>query len=331
VILAGDVGGTKCNLALFERQGARLEPVVVRRYPSLGSPDFSHIVAKFLEDARSALGHEVGPIDSAGFGVAGPVVGHRVQATNLPWGVDGDALERQLGTDKVVLLNDLEATGYSLAHLRPEELETLNAGTPAVGAAQALIAAGTGLGEAILYWDGDRYFVAGSEGGHTDFAPRTDQEIELLRFLKKSNANVSNELIISGRGFRSLHQFLDPSVKHPGLDDPAFDPAPLITQQALAGTCAVCVQAVHLWTAIYGSEAGNLALKALARNAVYVAGGIAVKVLPMLKDGTFVRAFCSKSKPLLQNLLSQIPIHVVLNEQAPLLGVAVQAEAATSG
>ncbi|MGO9643081.1 MAG: glucokinase [Candidatus Acidiferrales bacterium] len=326
MILAGDVGGTKCNLALFEWRGGRLEPAVVRRYPSHDFEQFGQIVGKFLEDARAALGHDAGTLEAAGFGVAGPVVGQRVLATNLPWIVDGSALEQQLGTKKIVLLNDLEATGYSLAHLRPEELDTLNAGTPAPRAAQALIAAGTGLGEAILYWDGERYFVASSEGGHADFAPHTDQEIELLRCMKKSNSCVSNELILSGRGFRTVHQFLDPSVKHPGLDDPTVDSAPQITQRGLDGTCPVCVQTLHLWIAIYGSEAGNLALKALARNAVYVAGGIAVKILPKLKDGTFVRAFCDKSK--LQPLLSQIPIHVVLNEQAPLLGAASQAGAA---
>jgi len=326
VILAGDVGGTKCNLALFDRRDGRLEAAVVRRYPSRGFSQFAEIVGKFLGDARDALGRDVGTLEAAGFGVAGPVVGKQVKATNLPWVVDGEAIERQIGAKKIVLLNDLEATGYSLAHLRPDELDTLNAGTPAPHAAQALIAAGTGLGEAILYWDGGRYFVASSEGGHSDFAPRTDQEIALLQFMKKTNANVSNELILSGRGFRTLHEFLAPSVKHPGLDDPAVDPAPLITQQGLEGSCPVCVQTLQLWIGIYGSEAGNLALKALARNAVYVAGGIAVKILPKLKDGTFVQAFCQKSK--LQPLLSQIPIHVVLNEQAPLLGAATQAEAA---
>jgi glucokinase len=326
VILAGDVGGTKCNLALFERRAGRLEAAVVRRYPSRGFAQFGEIVGKFLEDARAALHRDPGRLEGAGFGVAGPIVGKRVQATNLPWIVDGEALEQQLGAKKIVLLNDLEATGYSLGQLRPDELETLNPGTPAPRAAQALIAAGTGLGEAILYWDGHRYFVASSEGGHADFAPRTDQEIELLRYMKRNNSNVSNELILSGRGFRTLHQFLDSSVKHPGLDDPAADPAPVITQHGLDGTCPVCVETLHLWISIYGSEAGNLALKALARNAVYVAGGIAVKVLPKLKDGTFVRSFCDKSK--LQTLLSQIPIHVVLNEQAPLLGAASQAGAA---
>jgi glucokinase len=326
VILAGDVGGTKCNMGLFERRGSRLEPVVVRRYPSRSFTQFGEIVGKFLLEAREALGRELGTFEAAGFGVAGPVVGKRVQATNLPWIVDGEAIEQQVDAKKFVLLNDLEAAGYSLAHLRPDELETLNPGKPAPHAAQALIAAGTGLGEAILYWDGNRYFVARSEGGHSDFAPHTDQEIELLRYLKRSNACVSNELILSGRGFRTLHEFLAPSVNHPWLDDPAVDPAPLITQQGLAGTCPACVQTLQLWIAIYGSEAGNLALKALARNAVYVGGGIAVKILPKLKDGTFVRAFCDKSK--LQNLLAQIPIHVVLNEQAPLLGAATQAEAA---
>ncbi|MGD0840296.1 MAG: glucokinase [Candidatus Acidiferrales bacterium] len=323
MILGGDVGGTKCNLALFEPRGDRLETVVVRRYPSNGFDKFEKIVAKFLEDARAELGHAPQKIEAAGFGVAGPVVAHRVKATNLPWVVDGAELAKQLGTRHIVLLNDLEACGYSIELLRPAELATLNAGQPAPRAAKVLIAAGTGLGEAILYWDGTRYFVASSEGGHADLAPRTEQEIELLRYLKKSEECVSWEMILSGRGFLTIHNFLDPSAKHPSFDQPGVDAAPEITEQGLAGTCAVCVRTLDLWTAMYGAEAGNMALRAIARNGVYIAGGIAVKILPKLKDGTFFRAFCHKAK--FGAMLAQIPVHVVLNEKAPLLGAATQA------
>jgi glucokinase len=323
MILGGDVGGTKCNLALFEPRGDRLETVVVRRYPSNGFDRFEKIVAKFLEDARAELGRAPQKIEAAGFGVAGPVVANRVKATNLPWVVDGAELAKQLGTRHIVLLNDLEACGYSIELLRPAELATLNAGQPAPRAAKVLIAAGTGLGEAILYWDGARYFVASSEGGHADLAPRTDQEIELLRYLKKSEECVSWEMILSGRGFLTIHNFLDPSAKHPSFDQPGVDAAPEITEQGLAGTCAVCVRTLDLWTAMYGAEAGNMALRAIARNGVYIAGGIAVKILPKLKDGTFFRAFCKKAK--FVDMLAQIPVHVVLNEKAPLLGAATQA------
>ena len=316
MILGCDVGGTKCNLAMFEPRGGRLEAAFTKRYPSNSADQFQKIVAQFLADARAALGNAPMKIEAAGLGVAGPVVDNRVKATNLPWIVDAAALSKQLGTPHIVLLNDLEACGYSIELLRPEELATLNVGEPAPRAAKILIAAGTGLGEAVLYWDGKRYVVASSEGGHADLAPRTEQEIELLRHLKKTQEFVGFEAILSGRGFLVIHNFLDPAAKHPSFDQPGVDPAPEITEQGLAGTCPVCVRTLDLWTALYGAEAGNLALKALARNGVYIAGGIAVKILPKLKDGTFFRAFCQKEK--LGEMLSRIPIHVVLNEKAAL-------------
>jgi glucokinase len=247
----------------------------------------------------------------------------RVKATNLPWIVDGEALKTQLSTKHVVLLNDLEATGYSLASLKPSEISTLNRGTPSPKSPQALIAAGTGLGEAILFWDGERYVVGSSEGGHADFAPRTEREIELLRYLKKRNEFVSEELILSGRGFRTIHEFLDPSVRHPSFDGPEADSAPEITRLGLAGKCPVCAQTLDLWVALYGAEAGNLALKVLARGGVWVAGGIAVKIRAKMEDGTFFRAFCEKEK--FAGLMAQIPIYMVLNEEAPLIGAMTQA------
>ena len=330
MILAGDVGGTKCNLALFEARLGVLRRVAQRRFQSNDYSHFEEIVSEFTRlVSGGGPGGERGKITAAGFGVAGPVIDHCVRATNLPWLVDGASLERILEIERVVLLNDLEATAHSLELLRPAEICALNEGTAAPQANKALIAAGTGLGEAILFWDGQRYVVAATEGGHADFAPRTDQEIELLRVLKKRHTHVSFELILSGRGFRSIHEFLDPAVRHASFDAPGADPAPEITQLALGGSCPVCMQTLDLWTAIYGAEAGNLALKSLARSGVYVAGGIAVKILPKLKDGAFVRAFCEKSK--FGILLGQIPISVVLNEEAPLLGAAAQAAALIGG
>ena len=257
-------------------------------------------------------------IEAAGFGVAGPVIDRRVKATNLPWTVDGSTLAKQLGTEHVVVLNDLEATAYSLALLAPSELSSLNRGAPSPRSTQALIAAGTGLGEAILFWDGTRYLVAGSEGGHADFAPRTEREIELLRYMKKREPFVSAELILSGRGFRTIHSFLDASVQHPSLQGPEADAAPEITRLALAGECPVCVETLDLWVALYGAEAGNLALKVLARGGVWVAGGIAVKIREKMEDGTFFRNFCEKEK--FAALMAQIPVQMVLNEEAPLIG-----------
>lgn len=324
MILAGDIGGTKCNLALYEIQGESHRKIATRRYESREFPAFDQIISRFLSDTRAETkGAGANAIEAAGFGVAGPVIDCRVKATNLPWTVDASSLSVQLGTRHVVLLNDLEATGYSLAHLGPSEISTLNRGTPSPQSTQALIAAGTGLGEAILFWDGSRYAVAGSEGGHADFAPRTEKEIELLRYMKKHNEFVSVELILSGRGFRTIHTFLDASVQHPSFDGPEADSAPEITRLALEGQCPVCVQTLDLWVSIYGAEAGNLALKALARGGLWIAGGIAVKLRKKMEDGAFFRAFCEKEK--FGALLAQIPIWMVLNEEAPLIGAMAQA------
>ena len=327
MILAGDIGGTKCNLALYDVHGDAPKKIAQRRYESREFPKFDEVVSNFLRDSNSnSTGGGAKEIEAAGFGVAGPVIGHTVRTTNLPWVVDGPALAEKLGTPHVVVLNDLEATGYSLPLLAPAEISTLNRGVPSPQATQALIAAGTGLGEAILFWDGDRHVVSGSEGGHTDFAPRTNREIELLQYMKKTHEFVSWELIVSGRGFRVIHSFLDPSVLHPSFAGSEADAAPEITRLALEGRCPVCVETLDLWVTLYGAEAGNLALKVLARGGAWVAGGIAVKIRKKMEDGTFFRAFCEKEQ--FAAMMAQIPVQMVLNEEAPLLGAmsrAVQA------
>ena len=340
MILAGDVGGTKCNIALVEAlPGSGGGPLSVgpgaardsafriaflRRYPSQNYAQFADVVAEFLRDARDVLeASAAAKVLAAGFGVAGPVIGRTVHVTNVHWSVDAAALERQLGTHHVVLLNDLEATGYSLAWLGAADLFLLNPGAPAPQAPQALIAAGTGLGESILHWDSHRYAVFPSEGGHTDFAPRTEQEIELLRYVKKTNKFVSWELVVSGRGFRVIHEFLNAGVRHASFAEPGADPAQEITRRGLDGSCEVCVRTLDLWTALYGAEAGNLALKALARGGVFVAGGIAPKILPKIKDGAFMRAFREKEK--FEEFLAGMRVQIVLNEDAPLLGAAAEA------
>jgi glucokinase len=324
MILAADVGGTKCNLALYRVGGQESKQIAKCRYESHNFSSFEGIIAQFLNEIRGGTS-EIGAekIEAAGIGVAGPVIDNRVKATNLPWVVDGAALAGQLATDHIVLLNDLEATGYSLALLGSSEIATLNRGVPSPKATQALLAAGTGLGEAVLFWNGEKYVVASSEGGHADFAPRNEREIELLRHMKKRHEFVSVELILSGRGFRTVHEFLDPSVRHPSFEGPNDDAAPEITRLGLAGQCPVCVQTLDLWTASYGAEAGNLALKVLARGGVWIAGGIAVKIRKKMEDGTFFKAFCEKEK--FGALLAQIPIQMVLNEEAPLLGAMSQA------
>jgi len=254
VILAGDIGGTKCNLALYEIHGKSHRKIIKQRYESREFPTFDEMISKFLFDTRAETkGAGANAIEAAGFGVAGPVIDQRVKATNLPWVVDASALSAQLGTRHVALLNDLEATAYSLAHMAPSEISILNQGVPSPQTTQALLAAGTGLGEATLFWDGKQHVVASSEGGHVDFAPRTEQEIELLRYMKKNNEFVSVELILSGRGFRTIHTFLNASVQHPSFEDPEADAAPEITQLALAGQCPVCVQTLDLWVSLYGA------------------------------------------------------------------------------
>ena len=321
MILAGDVGGTKCNLALFAEKNGKLEFVFRERFASKEFAQFDLIIREFSRRAAPHLGGD--RICAAGFGVAGPVINNRIHATNLPWIVDADRLAEEVGVKSVVLVNDLGATGHSLQHLPPEDFCVLNVGKPLAGASRALLAAGTGLGEGILFWDGNRYKVVPSEGGHSDFSPRTDQQIELLKFMRHRYPQVSWELILSGRGFRTLHEFIAPSVKHPIFEDPDADPAPFITKSGLDHSCPVCVETLDLWTNIYGAEAGNLALKVLALGGVYVAGGIAVKILPKMKDGTFFKAFQDKWH--FENMLLDVPVSIVLNESAPLIGAAYEA------
>jgi glucokinase len=240
--------------------------------------------------------------------------------------VDTENLVSELKVKKVVVLNDLGATGHSVEHLPPEDFCVLNPGKYEHGGTKALIAAGTGLGQSFLVWDGERYQVVPSEGGHSDFAPHNELQIELLRFMRRRYPQISWELILSGRGFRTLHEFLAPDVRHATFEDPDADPAPVITRQGLDKSCPVCVETLNLWAAIYGAEAGNLALKVLALGGVFVAGGIAVKILEKMKDGTFFQAFQDKWK--FETLMNNIPVSVILNESAPLIGAAYEALAA---
>lgn len=324
MILAGDIGGTKCNLALYEVGARSHRKIVEHRYASREFPTFDVLISRFLADCQAGTADAASStIQAAGFGVAGPIIDRRVKTTNLPWIIEASALSAQLATPHVVLLNDLEATAHSLSLLGPSEISTLNPGVASPHANQALLAAGTGLGESILFWDGARHVVSSTEGGHTDFAPRTEQEIELLRFMKKQHEFVSLELILSGRGFRTIHTFLDATLQHPSFADPGADAAPEITRLAQEGKCPVCVRTLNLWVSMYGSEAGNLALKTLARGGVWVAGGIAAKLRKKMEDGTFFQAFCTKE--MFGTMLAQIPVKLVLNEDAPLVGAMSQA------
>jgi glucokinase len=313
MILAGDLGGTKSNLGLFDVQTGHLTRAAHKRYASKDHAGLHEMTEDFLKQTG-------GKVTAASFGIAGPVVNNEVHATNLPWVVKGDEVARYLHLNRVRLLNDLEATAYGIEVLAPNEFETIYAGVPAPKANRVVIAAGTGLGEGILFWDGKQHVPMATESGHADFAPNTAQQADLWKFLRQWDEFVSSESILSGKGFPRVHEFLNPGVRHPSFDDGSVDPAPEITEKGLSGECPVCVATLDLWVEIYGSEAGNLALRAVARGGIYIAGGIAVKVLPKLRDGRFAAALKHKEK--LGNFLAQIPIHVILNEECPLLGAA---------
>jgi glucokinase len=330
LILGGDIGGTKCNLAIFqEKEGAILQPVFQRRYLTRDALTFEDLIEHFLRQATEQGAMIPGQrMSAAGFGVAGAVVEGRLHANNLPWTLSPSELARRLEVDleNIVLLNDVVATAWSLDQLPARDLAVVNQGVTQPDATRALMAVGTGLGEALLVWDGRQYRVFPSEGGLAGFAPRTDREVQLLAFLMKRQPRVCCEDILSGRGILSIHEFLDPNVRHPSFDEDGGDPAREISENACANSCRVCAETMDLWTEAYGSEAGNLALRAMAVGGIYVAGGIAPKILHKIQDGTFFRAFCDKT--LLSPVLARIPIYVVLNEDAPIWGAAHKALAA---
>lgn len=319
MILAGDVGGTKTALALFDMQGVNFTLVHEDRLPSRDFPTFEAAVAQFLS------GGPRGPIDAASFGIAGAVVEGRAAATNLPWKIDERALETAIPAKRVRLLNDLEATGHGLAALPPASLATLQAGKHRPGNI-ALIAAGTGLGEALLVWDGRGHQVVASEGGHTDFAPRTDEEIDLLKFLRKEFGRVSYERILSGPGFVNVYRFLRDTGRYP---EPAWlterlkgvrDPNEVLGPVAREGQDPLTMAALDLFTSIYGAETGNLALKVLAIGGVFIGGGIAPRFRAKIEDGAFMTAFRDKGR--FTPLLEAMPVHLVLEPRTALLGAA---------
>jgi len=324
MILAGDVGGTKCNLGLFLQEGLTLRSVFQRRLATRDYAGFEDLVEDFLKQTIAADADAKSPaIDAAGFGVAGVVAGGRHYSENLPWVVDVSALAHKLNLKNIRLLNDLTATALSLERLSVNDLVTLNPGTPAPNSTRAVIAAGTGLGEAILFWDGETYRVAAAEGGQADFAPRTEREIQLLSHLRVQLPHVSCEEIVSGRGFRRIHEFLNPAVRHASFEAAEGSAASEITQRGLTQSCPVCVETLGFWTEIFGGVTGNFALQTMALGGVYIAGGIAVKILSKLQDGIFFKSFCGESK--LAPVLARIPISVVVNEDAPIWGAAYEA------
>ena len=318
MILAGDVGGTKTLLALYRENGAQLEVVEEWKFPSRDYPGLEAVI-------EAGFGDRSVQLTAASFGVAGPVVNGRCEATNLPWIIDSQHLADALHIESVSLLNDLEAMANGIEGLHSDELVTLNHGKADPNGNRALIAAGTGLGEAFLYWDGMSYRPSASEGGHSDFGPRTDEEIRLLQFLRKEFDHVSYERLLSGPGLVNIYRFLleDQNVKEPDWLTKELeknDQGVVITRAALEHTFKPCETAHHLFANLYGAEAANLALKVMATGGIYIGGGIATKILPFLQDGQFMKGFLDKGR--YRDLLSDIPVRLILNVKTALLGAA---------
>ena len=321
MLLAGDVGGTKTNLAIFSSHTELRKPVLEATLPSARYSSLETLVADFLSQTRF-------PIERASFGVAGPVIDGKAKITNLPWIMDEAHLQQELRVGKVTLVNDLVAMANAVPLLESDDLYTLNEGKPAPNGTLAIIAPGTGLGEAFLTWDGSRYRTQPSEGGHTDFAPTNAAEIELLRYLLGKFDHVSFEQVCSGIGLPHVYAYLRDSGQY---NEPSWlteqlanakDRTPIIIKNALSveNSVALCVATLKMFATILGAESGNLALKVLATGGVYIGGGIPPRILSFLKDDLFMQAFEHKGR--FSSMLSSIPVHVVLNAKLALLGAA---------
>jgi glucokinase len=318
MILAGDIGGTNTRLAFFDVSNGRVRLVSASVFPSREYRGLDEIVTKFVSDSDLRA-------DAACFGVAGPVRNGRVETSNLPWIIESKRLAGELHLDRTQLINDLEANAWGIAALEPNDVLLLNQvkGTPSGN--QAVIAAGTGLGEAGMYWDGSRHHIFPSEGGHADFAPRNELEIELFRYVAARHGHVSYERVLSGPGLVNVFYFLRDSKRG---TEPEWlteemqhqDPAAVISRAALEGRSPLCEQALDLFISIYGAEAGNLALKVMATGGIYVGGGIAPKIISKLAGPLFMYAFVGKGR--MQPLLESIPVRVITNDKTALMGAA---------
>lgn len=319
MIVAGDIGGTNARLATFEVHAGQLLLTKEIVYSSRSAPDLETIVRRFVEEVRPAA-------SAVALGVAGPVRDGRTETPNLPWVVDARGLADVLGVRRVTLLNDLKANAYGLRHLGPADFATLQPGAKGATGNQAILSAGTGLGAAGLYWDGERHRPFATEGGHADFALRNRLEAELMEHVARDKGRVSAERILSGSGLVRIYRFLRARSGQP--EDPALterlakeDPAAVISRCGLDDADPVCVQALELFVSLYGAEAGNVALRMLATGGVFLGGGIAPKLLPRFKrDGLFLSSFLDKGR--MRPLLEDIPVLVVLNDRAALWGAA---------
>jgi glucokinase len=325
MILAGDIGGTNARLAYFQPQNGHLKLVSERVFPSREHSELGEIVSQFMDDSGTRP-------EAACFGIAGPVRNGRVETSNLPWVIEQSRLANQLHLP-TLLINDLEANAWGIGALAPSDLVPLNRGSQTAVGNQAVIAPGTGLGEAGLFWDESRHHVFACEGGHTDFAPQGDLQIELLRFLESRFGHVSYERILSGPGLVNVYEFLRQTESGKQSQELVSameqgDPAAAISRAALDGTDALAEKTLGLWMKVYGAEASNLALKVMATGGLFLAGGISPKILPKLKEPSFMESFLDKGR--MRSLVEAMPVQVVMNDKAGLLGAARCAAARVS-
>ncbi len=318
MILAGDIGGTNTRLAFFNSAAPGLKPLSIEIFPSAEHAGLEEIADKYVEKHGVSL-------TNACFGIAGPVRNGVCETPNLPWVIRAANVAKRLQVQSVRLLNDLEANAYGIAELGVLDFTTLSEGTPGQHGNCALISAGTGLGEAGLLFDGQDYQPFASEGGHADFAPRNELEIELLRYLMHRYDHVSYERVLSGPGLQNIYYFLRDTGR---FEEPSWlaeqsehgVSTAVISKSGLEGTAAMCVEALNILVSIYGAEAGNLALKMMSLGGLYLGGGIAPKILPKLRESRFIEAFWGKGR--IDALMRSIPVRVITNDMTALLGAA---------
>jgi glucokinase len=319
MLLAGDIGATKINLGIYAADKGPREPLTEATFLSSQYPSLAALAGEFLAEAKLA-------VEDACFGVAGPVINGQATISNLPWRVDQTELKEKLGLKSVILINDVEATAQGVPLLKPAEVHCLNKGEEIKGGTKAVIAPGTGLGEAILIWDGKRYQAHASEGGHADFAPTNLLEDDLLQHLRDEWGHVSYERVCSGMAIPYLYAYLrergyaeEPTWLAQQLAE-TDDPTALIIDAALEQKAQLCVGVLNLFCSILGAEAGNLALKVMATGGVYLGGGIPLRIVAALEQGPFMEAFCCKGR--LSDLMTRMPVNVVLNPRIALIGAA---------
>jgi len=319
IVLAGDIGGTNARLALVELDAKAAHIVREGKQPSRDVSGLADLVQRFLRDGGPAP-------ERACYGIAGPVIDQRVKTSNLPWIIDGRTLALDTGIRSTLLINDFHAVGYGIRRLGTEDFVTLQSGAPEANGPIALIGAGTGLGQGFLFWNGSRYEVHGSEGGHVAFAARTAQEWGLVEFLNAEFRRTSYERVLSGSGIAHIYRYLAASARESELVHEEMereDPAAVVTRHALAGTDPLCARTLDLFVTIYGRQAGHLAITVLATGGTYVAGGIAPRMVSKLLDGTFMAAFRDQGR--MAVVAERVPVHVITHPSVGLLGAAAAA------